>query len=108
VENEMKKQIPFKIIGERFKDMLINGMELCAKALLIYLFHHYVLEEKSKIVGIEVSITCDSAKSDDFCCHMTAGWKINDKDAWGPLIIDQDYVMKICRLIFDIMQSERN
>jgi hypothetical protein len=108
VGNDMKKQIPLRIIGERFEDTWIDGVELSAKSLLNYLIPRYGLEKKAKTVDVEVFITCDSAKLDDMFCHMTAWWKITDKDTRDPLIIDQEDFMKICRLVFDTIQSERN
>jgi hypothetical protein len=43
---ENKGKIALTIIGERFEDTWIDGVELCAKSLLIYLVHHYGLEEQ--------------------------------------------------------------
>jgi hypothetical protein len=47
VEREMKTHISFKLIGERFDDTWIDGVELNLNELLIYLIKHYGLEEKA-------------------------------------------------------------
>jgi hypothetical protein len=50
--------------------------------------NHYGLADKTRTVGIEVSITVDSAKLDDYCYHTTAGWKFTDVSTRDPLNVD--------------------
>jgi hypothetical protein len=53
------------VIGERFNDSWIDGVELNVKELFIYLIIHYGLEEKAGSTGCEIAITADGAKLDD-------------------------------------------
>jgi hypothetical protein len=73
VEEVMMKEMDFTIINVRQNATWIDGVEIDAKKLLIYLVNHYGLSEKARTVGIEVSIMVDSAKLDDYWCHTTAG-----------------------------------
>jgi hypothetical protein len=43
------------------------------------------LEGKSPASGCEIAITVDGAKLDDYCIHVTGGFKMTDKDARDPL-----------------------
>jgi hypothetical protein len=69
------------------------------KELLIYIITHYGLEAKARATGCDISITVDGAKLDDYCCHITCGFKLTDKDSKDPLY---------GRLLVDTMQSKRN
>jgi hypothetical protein len=85
VEREMQTKVAFKLIGERHDDMWIDGVQLNVKELLIYLIKHFGLEEKARASGCEIAITVDGAKLDDYCIHVTCGFKMTDKDARDPL-----------------------
>jgi hypothetical protein len=85
VEREMKTKVVFKLIGKRHDDMWIDGVQLNVKELLIYLIKHFGLEEKARASGCEIDITVDGAKLDDYCIHVTCGFKMTDKDARDPL-----------------------
>jgi hypothetical protein len=85
VEQEMKKKVAFKLIGERHDDMWIDGVQLNVKEFLIYLIKHFGLEEKARASGCEIDITVDGVKLDDYCIHATCGFKMTDKDARDPL-----------------------
>jgi hypothetical protein len=106
VEEVMMKEMDFTIINVRHNDTWIDGVEIDAKKLLIYLVSHYGLSEKARTVGIEVSITVDSAKLDDSCCHTTAGWKFTDVSTRDPLIFDNNDPEKRLKLLVETMQSE--
>jgi hypothetical protein len=55
------------------------------KELLIYLIKHFGLELKARASGREIAITVDGAKLNDYCIHVTWGFKMTDKDARNPL-----------------------
>jgi hypothetical protein len=76
--------------------------------LFIYLIKHYGLEEKARTPGCEIAITADSVKLDDYCIHITCGFKMTDKDARDHLVIDNNDTPKRAKLLFVTMQSERN
>jgi hypothetical protein len=86
-------------------DTWIDGVEIDAKKLLIYLVNHYGLSKKARTVGIEVSITVDSAKLDDYCCHRTSGWKFTNVYTRDPLIVDNTDPEKCLKLLVEVMQS---
>jgi hypothetical protein len=89
VEQEMKTKTSFKVSGERHDDMWIYGVELEVKEILIYLVKHYGLDEKARAAGCEIAIMVDGTKLDDYCIHVTCGFKMRDKDAHDPLVIDK-------------------
>jgi hypothetical protein len=97
----------FTIINARHNGIWIDGVEIDAKKIFIYLVNHYGLAKKAKTVGIEVSITVDSAKLDDYWCHTTAGWKFTDISTRDQLIVDVDDPEKRLNLLVETMQSER-
>jgi hypothetical protein len=43
------------------------------------------LEGKARASGCEIAITVDGAKLDDYCIHVTCGFKMTDKYARDPL-----------------------
>jgi hypothetical protein len=98
VEREMMSKVSFKLIGEAHQEVWVDGVELDVKELLISIITHYGLEAKARATGCEISITVDGAKLDDYCCYITCGFKLIDKDSRDPLS---------GRLLFDTMQSER-
>jgi hypothetical protein len=65
VESDMKK-VSFKLVGKRFNDTWIDGVELDVKELCIYLIKHYGLKENVRTTGCEITITFDGAKLDDY------------------------------------------
>jgi hypothetical protein len=81
VERKLKTLISFKLIDERHQDVWVDGVELDVKQLLINSIKHYGLEDKSQVTGCEISITVDGTKLDDYCCHITCGFKMADLDA---------------------------
>jgi hypothetical protein len=81
VEREMKTKVSFKLIGERHEEMWIDGVQLHAKEVLICLIKHFGLEEKARASSCEIAITLDGAKLDDYCIHVTCGFKMTDKCA---------------------------
>jgi hypothetical protein len=85
VEREMHTKVAFKLIGERHDNMCTDGVQLNVKELLIYLIKHFGLEEKARASGCEIAITVDGAKLDEYCIHVTCGFKMTDKDARDPL-----------------------
>jgi hypothetical protein len=85
VEREMQTKVAFKLIGERHDDMWIDGVQLNVKELLIYLIKKIGLEEKARASDCEIAIMVDGAKLDDYCIHVTCGFKMTDKDARDPL-----------------------
>jgi hypothetical protein len=76
--------------------------------MIIYLVRSFALEEKAKTEGVEECITRDSAKLDDYCRHMTGGFKFSDKDSQNPLIIDKNDILKHGMLLFNKIQSKKN
>jgi hypothetical protein len=105
VEREMQEKVSFKLIGERHKYMWIDGVQLDLKEILIYLRNHFGLEEKVRASGCEIAITVDGAKLDNYCIHVTCGFKIIDKDARDPLDIDKDDPLKRGNQISPTIQS---
>jgi hypothetical protein len=81
----MQTKVAFKLIGERHDDMCIDGVQLNVMELLIYLIKHFGLEEKARASSCEIAITVDGVKLDDYCIHVTCGFKMMDKDACDPL-----------------------
>jgi hypothetical protein len=57
------------------------------------------LEEQARVSGCEIAITVDGTKLDDYCIHVTCGFKMTDKDARDPLQIDNDDPLKRGKLI---------
>jgi hypothetical protein len=101
----MKTHVSFKVIVD---DTWIDGVELNITELFIYLIKHYGLEEKARTNGCEISITVDGAKLDDYCIHITCGFKMTDTDARNPLVMDDNDPLKRGKLLFVMIQSERN
>jgi hypothetical protein len=85
VERETQTKVAFKLSGERHDDIWIDCVQLNVKELLIYLIQHFGLEEKARASGCEIAITVDGAELDDYCIHVTCGFKMTDKDARDPL-----------------------
>jgi hypothetical protein len=108
VELEMKTKASFKLIGERHEYMCIDGVQLDFNELLIYLIKHFGLEEKVHTRGCEIAITVDGAKLDDYCIHVTCGFKITDKDARDSLHIDIDNPLKRGKLLLLTIQRSKN
>jgi hypothetical protein len=98
-EREMMSKVSFKLIGGAHQDVWVDGVGLDVKELLIYIIKHYGLEAKARATGCEISITVDSAKLEDYCCHITCGFKLTNKDSNDPLS---------GHLLLNTMQSERN
>jgi hypothetical protein len=90
VEREMQTKVLFKSIGEDHEVMWIYDVQLDVKELLIYLVKHFGLVEKARASGCEIAIMVDGAKLDDYCIHVTCGFKMTEKDAHDPLDIDYD------------------
>jgi hypothetical protein len=88
--------------------MWIHGVQLNVKEVLIYLIKHFVLEEKARAIGCEIAITVDGANFDDYCSHVTCGFKMTDKDARDPLHIDNDDPLKRVRMLLPTIQSSKN
>jgi hypothetical protein len=103
----MKKVLGFRVIGKQIEDTWVDGVEIDPKKLIIYLVRSFGLEEKAKTEGVELCITCDSAKLDEYCCHMTGGFKSTDKDSWNPLIIDENDIFKRGMSLFNKTQSNK-
>jgi hypothetical protein len=99
VEREIMSTVSFKLIGEAHQDVRVDGVVLDMKELLIYIIKHYGLEAKAKATGCEISTTADGAKLDNYCCHITCGFKLTDEDSKNLLY---------GRLLFDTIQSERS
>jgi hypothetical protein len=94
----MMSKVSFKLIGEAHQDVWVDVVELNVKELLIYTITHYGLKAKAIKTGCEIATTVDGAKLDDYCCHITCGFKLTDKNSKDPLF---------GRLLFDTMQSKR-
>jgi 2-hydroxychromene-2-carboxylate isomerase len=62
----MKMKVSFKLIGERHDNMWIDGVELDAKELLIYLIKHCGLDENARAAGCEITIMVDGEKLGDY------------------------------------------
>jgi hypothetical protein len=103
----MMKEMDFTTINVRHNDTWIDGVEIDAKKLVMYLVNHYGLSKKARTVGIEVSIMVDSAKLDDYCCHTTEGWNFNYVSTRDPLIVDNTDPEKHLKLFVETMQSVR-
>jgi hypothetical protein len=95
----MMSKVSFKLIGDAHHDVWVDDVELDVKELLIYIITHYGLEAKARATCCEISITIGDTKLDDYCCHITCGFNITNKDSKDPLS---------GRLLFDTIQSERN
>jgi hypothetical protein len=95
----MKTKVAFILIGERHDDIWIDGVQLNMKELLIYLISYFGLEEKARASGCEIAITVDGAKLDDYCIHVTCGFKMTDKDIHNLLT---------GKLILPTIQSSNN
>jgi hypothetical protein len=67
------------------------------------------LEENVRASGCEIAITVDGAKLDDYCIHVTCGFKMTDKDAHDPLDFDEDDdPLKRGKLLLPTIQSSKN
>jgi hypothetical protein len=108
VERDMKTKVSFKVIVERDGDMWIDGVQLDVKEILIYLIRHFGLEEKARATGCELAITVDGAKLDDYCIHVTCGFKMTDKDARDPLEVDEKDPLKRGKLLLPTIHSDKN
>jgi hypothetical protein len=104
VEREMQTKVPFKLSGEHHEDMWIDGVQLDVKKLLIYLIKHFGLEEKARAGGCEIATTVDGAKLDNYCIHVTYGFKMTDKDTHYPLDIN----LQIEKLLLPTIHSSKN
>jgi hypothetical protein len=62
------------------------------------------LEEKARASGCEISITVDGANIDDYCIHVTCGFKMTDKDARDPLHIGNGDPLKRGKLLLPTIQ----
>jgi hypothetical protein len=59
------------------------------------------LEEKARASGCEIATTVDEAKLDDYCIHVRCcGFKMTDKDARDPLVVDESDPLKRGQLLF--------
>jgi hypothetical protein len=107
VEEVMMKEMDFTIITARHNDIWIDGVEIDVKKLLIYLVNRYGLSKKARTVGIEVTITVDSAKLDEYCYHTTSVWKFTNISNGDPLIVNNTDPDNRLMLRIETIQSER-
>jgi hypothetical protein len=107
VENVMREELYFKIINVRHHDARVDGVEIDAKKLLIYLINQYGLAGKAWTVGVEVHIVVDSAKLDEDCCQIMADWKFSDVMTRDPMIVDKKDPNNQMKLLLEMMQSDK-
>jgi hypothetical protein len=74
----------------------------------MYLMKSYCLEEKAWARDCKISIIVDGSKLDDYCHHITCGLKMTEPDAHDPLLIYESDPQKRVKLVFEVMQSEKN
>jgi hypothetical protein len=108
VEREMKMKVSFKVIGERHGDMWIDGVQLGMKEILIYLIEHFGSEENARATGCEIAIMVDGSKLDNYCIHVTCGFKMTDNDPRDTLEVDEKDPLERGKFMLQTFQLYKN